>query len=303
MLPPFSTQNFNPSLNNLSPSQLVQLPFLTAHLRTGFTGAGSAADSPVPALTAPRTGTFESFFESNPFWLRPENVEEYRGQLYGKVRCSTLSPFACCLETDFSTHQVAHNMAGTLAAQKTASSSSSSGSSPGSSSPGSPPNQHLPVPTGFRPAFFSAPSLSGLTGYKEPRDSSFASDLVSFQSPREDQRLRDQQSALVAGLAAQTLFSRMGAAFVEAFAGSTPGSVGMMSGEKVASVLSGRATLRVVPNEEVGGGAGGLASQMGKLDIGGTTTSVPAPAGGAHTCSFDDVCKRWSGGKKAAPEA
>lgn len=234
---PFSTQNFNPALNNLSPCQLSQLPSLTAHLRTGF---NAPADAP------PSKGTFDDFFASNPYWLRPENVEEYRGQLYGKM---------------------AHNMAG-AASHKTNPSS---------------------VPNGFRPAFFAPsssprslfnPSLSA----KESRDTyTSPSALLAFQSPRAS----EQQEAFVAGLAAQTLFSRMTGAFIDAFAGTAEEKKsGRMNGDKVASVLEGRATLQVVMNDKSAVDVGGLGLQMGGLAL-----------GEVKQCSFENVCRRWTSKK------
>ncbi|KAM0752984.1 hypothetical protein T439DRAFT_323600 [Meredithblackwellia eburnea MCA 4105] len=309
--PFFSNQSFNPALNNLTQAQLNELPAMTAHLRTGFAAPSpsSAAEGTTvatsPTATGPRTGTFESFFESNPFWLRPQNVEEYRGQLYGKV---------------------ANNMAGTAAAHKEQQSSSASSSSPS-------PNTHLPVPSGFRPAFFTSPA-SGMLGYKEPRDiastslsspshtwgGSSSADLLAFQSPREDQRLRDERTALVAGLATQTLFNRMAAAFVDAFAGPSAGGVPtsddplgkgkgrMMSSDKVASVLSGRSTLQVVPAPPSTAAqdpvADLLAAQMGALDIKKQSSqnkdefsSSSSSSGVAPQCNFDEVVKRWVGKK------
>ncbi|KAK4698428.1 bZIP-type transcription factor MBZ1, partial [Phenoliferia sp. Uapishka_3] len=269
-LSPFATQSFNPALNNLTSSQLGQLPSLTSHLRNGYTSP--PADATTPSPSASRTGTFEPFFESNPYWLRPDNVEEYRSQLYGKV---------------------AHNMAGTAASHKASGTSSSSASSNGS--PDS-TNQHLPIPAGFRPAFFTSPA-AGLSGNKESRRDAFSSssDLLAFQSPREVQRQQDQHTAFVAGLAAQTLFSRMASAFVEAFAGSAGegGKNGMMSGEKVASVLSGRSSLKVVENDDVGA----LVGRMGAVKI-----EESVGGAGAGACGFEAVVRQAWGGKQSKEE-
>lgn len=251
-LPMFSTQSFNPAINNLTAAQRAELPSLTSHLRTPLSSTQEAQ----PASR----GTFDNFFDTNPLWLRPENIEEYRGQLYGKV---------------------AHNMAGVAAAQK-------SGTSPNS-------NGNLPLPTGFKPAFFSTPRSSSSGPFlassgKESRDTyPYTNDLLAFQSPSRAATTEEQQrlktTAFVAGLATQTLFSRMTGAFVEAFAGNTAG--GLMSREKVAAVLSGRASLKVVPNDD-------LVGMMGGLEI--SSTPVTRPTTPSH-CAFDDVMQRWSSGK------
>ncbi|KAI5478409.1 bZIP transcription factor [Pseudohyphozyma bogoriensis] len=252
---PFSTQNFNPALNNLTPQQRADLPSLTSHLRTGFNAPVANPDSTTPPT--PR-GTFDNFFESNPLWLRADNIDEYRGQLYGKV---------------------ANNVAGAAAANK-------SGSTPNAQG-------HLPLPTGFRPAFFqSSRSLSppaALLSGKEARDINPTSDLLAFQNPR---AAVEEENRRVAGLAASTLFSKMTGAFFEAFAGTVEErKLGMMSSEKVASVLSGRSSLQVVPNELKVAPARDDIASLG-LQLGGLDLSAPAsPA--SNACSFDQVCKTW----------
>ncbi|KAH8921231.1 hypothetical protein BT69DRAFT_351597 [Atractiella rhizophila] len=66
--------NMNPALNNLSPTQTSLLPLFTAHLRA----------SGMPGKTEGK-GVHDDFFGSNPYNLRPDLVEEYRSQLYGKL--------------------------------------------------------------------------------------------------------------------------------------------------------------------------------------------------------------------------
>lgn len=54
------------------------------------------------------------------------------------------------------------------------------------------------------------------------------------------------QDALIAGLAQQALFSRMATALIDAFASTSEDRrLGRMNPDKVAAVLSGKATLRV----------------------------------------------------------
>ncbi|ORY89760.1 hypothetical protein BCR35DRAFT_300222 [Leucosporidium creatinivorum] len=279
--------NFNPALNHLSASQQAQLPALTSHLR-----AAGGLTSPPPSQESSAhhpKGTFEDFFQSNPFWLRSDNVEEYRASLYGKL---------------------AHNAAGAQAAQKL---QQANGGAPA-------PGQHLPLPQGFRPAFFSSssstsappppysprrtPSSLDLGGKEEKT----ASDLLAFQSPS-TATANNQNNAYIATLATQTLFSRMASAFVDAFAGAPEpsGAQRKLSGEKVASVLAGTSRLQVVPNASAplaSPALEGLELSLGSLSLGGES---PAPrnvelGGGSGACSFEEMRRRWRGGRKTSQQ-
>ena len=177
-----------------------------------------------------------------------------------------------------------------------------------SASKGSQPNStgHLPIPTGFRPAFFSSSSFPPPPRYqadKETRDHFPQSDLLSFQSPRHaiEERNRSERNAYVAILATQTLFERMTSAFVDAFAG-PDGSSGF-SGDKVAAVLSGKAKLGLVevatpPPYVDNASMEGLGNSLGGLSI---DSPSPAPTV-THSCGFDNVCKRWTGSSKKTEE-
>ncbi|GAA5844791.1 hypothetical protein JCM9279_002923, partial [Rhodotorula babjevae] len=244
-LPPFATQSFNPALNGLNANQLAGLPAMTAHLRNG--GLSAARNGPQPQQQqhdeAPK-GTFEDFFASNPYWLRPDQLDQSRAALYGKL---------------------ANNAAGLVAAQAKS------------------PQQegYLPVPAGFTPSFFrsssasfpsSSPtdsSASSTASTAPPTKSSTAAELLAFQSPatayalgvsHQDATLgsataTEQHAALmtaarVATLARETLASRMWSAFVDAFSGPAvgPGAEqqrGAMSADMVAAVLGGRARVEV----------------------------------------------------------
>ncbi|KAL8293591.1 hypothetical protein RQP46_000292 [Phenoliferia psychrophenolica] len=125
------------------------------------------------------------------------------------------------------------------------------------------PSQHLPLEPTFTPATF-------LSGKEEPFH-----DLVAFQSPREAQRQHDQ----LAQLAAQTLLGEMARLFVGAFA-TTDG--GLMSPEKVASVLSGRSSLRVVSNDS---DVASLTSQVGTMGL----ADEARPSTPTSSCGFEAV--------------
>lgn len=246
--PPFAAQSFNPALNALNASQLADLPAMTAHLRGGLAGVQQGQDQQGQQQQQLSKGTFEDFFASNPYWLRSDQLDQNRAALYGKL---------------------ANNAAGLVAAQ--AKSSQQEG--------------YLPVPAGFRPAFFRSSSSSSSDSPTPaaglPAKSSTAAELLAFQSPataaslaappttpttlsHQDAtlgagpRLEQQQqhsllaTARVAALARETLASRMWGAFVDAFAGAptAPGAgagAGGMSADKVAAVLGGRARVEVVP--------------------------------------------------------
>lgn len=272
--------NFNPALNALTPQQLAaQLPAATAHLRS------------VPAPTTPAINDADrdrDFFGSNPYWLRADQVEEYRASLYSKL---------------------AHNAAGQQAALKLQSSSSLSSSQA---------QGGLPVPKGFRPAFFTTSTSSPVDieapppPYSPPRrerDLAFDSkpmlnrdsgsvstwDLLAAQrlpSPPSSssstsyaQHEHEHDNVLrVAGLAQQTLLRRMTQAFCDAFesrptagsSSSTSPSSSSWDVNKIAAVVSGQAKLCVVPSSSSSSSpATSASSSPSSLSVGhGTNNSL-----------------------------
>ncbi|KAM0789527.1 hypothetical protein ACM66B_000342 [Microbotryomycetes sp. NB124-2] len=210
--------------------------------------------APREAKTAPK-GTMEDFFGSNPIWLRADQVEEYRASLYGKL---------------------AHNAAGLQASQKMQQSTNST---------------TLPLPAGFRPAFFSTPSarFDPPPPYSPSHDfapsEKTTADLVRAQSSP-----ADSQAAVVASLATQTLFSRLTSSFFSAFMGDEPSAAGRqtLNPDKVAAVLSGQSRLAIVPTE--------TASDVDSLDLSLSRLSLrPEPR---HSCSFDEI-RRWISGARS----
>ncbi|GAA5820927.1 hypothetical protein JCM3770_002633 [Rhodotorula araucariae] len=276
-LPPFAEQSFNPALNALSEAQLADLSAMTAHLRSGFGGAqGQQQQQP--------KGTFEDFFASNPYWLRPDQLEQNRAALYGKL---------------------ANNAAGLVVAAKQA-------------PPQDAATGYLPVPAGFRPAFFRAPSAA------PPVKSATAAELLAFQSPataaslapppppvvsHQDATLAAEHAlaARVAHVAGATLASRMWSAFVDAFAGA-PAAGGGLSGDKVAAVLGGRARVEVVPVAPVSPSVSApvsdvdaLGAQLGGLSFAHARGRTPMGDTSEGTeCVFDAAVGRWLGGPRAA---
>lgn len=305
---PFSGQSFNPALNTLSEHQLAQLPAATSHLRSGANGTAPRAN----AHQRTGTGSFEDFFASNPYWLRPDALDQNRAALYGRL---------------------AHNAAGLLAAQKQAGEAADSGASQQQQQPaGGADKTYLPLPNGFRPAFFRSPKADSassssttneLLAYQSPSAAAAAAAAAAF-SPPSPMPIASHQDALeqreqatmarVAQLVNQTLLQRLTASFWDAFVGAAPeqkvaGSLSpALDAEKVKAVLLGKARVQVVPHAApesesataplttaaaTGTGLGALERQMSALSVGGAD-----PAG--ERCSFPQVGRRWLGGEKRA---
>ncbi|GAA6008838.1 hypothetical protein JCM10207_001743 [Rhodosporidiobolus poonsookiae] len=289
--PPFSTQSFNPALNALSAAgQLDDLSSCTAHLRSAPSGQPAAAGQP--------KGTFEDFFASNPYWLRPHELDAQRAALYGKL---------------------ANNAAGLVAAQKQAGQSVS----PSPASPASSHGEYLPFPTGFRPAFFR--SGKALPSSSTPSSSS---DLLAFQSPsaaaslglsiphQDAALLRSSTPAELHGMAAlaqaaqKTLLQRMGSAFWDAFSGGpapspsadVKGKGRELDATKVAAVLSGSARVEVVPVPKVAPSAvEDLGAALSGMSLAPSAAVRPAPpvrtasvSSADGPCAFDEVCRVWT---------
>ncbi|GAA5914676.1 hypothetical protein JCM6882_003599 [Rhodosporidiobolus microsporus] len=289
---PFSSQSFNPALNALNAAgRMDDLASYTAHLRSSPTAPmQSGANNGAPA---PPKGTFEDFFASNPFWLRPDQLDHNRAALYGKL---------------------ANNAAGIVAAQKQQ-------QREGSTSPASQEGEHyLPLPNGFKPAFFrsskSIPSSSSATATS-------SSDLLAFQSPstaaalgvsHQDAlalRTLSAATAAVAATAQKTLLQRMGGAFWDAFSGAPASSVDVkgkareVDPKKVAAVLSGRARVEVVPVEQkkpaaVPSAVEDLGAALGALNLRAGSPRPMSPSrqlqqqGQERPCAFDEVCRVWT---------
>ena len=305
---PFSGQSFNPALNALTPSQLASLPAMTAHTRSGPSAAAAASNDASSRTPQQPNGTFQDLFASNPFYLRPDALDQSRAALYGKL---------------------ANNAAGLLAAQKQA------GEQPAQDDQQQATRDeraYLPIPNGFRPAFFTSPKASSSS-------STTASELLAFQSPsaaaaaavagsssipsaptlshQEAVEVRQQATmAQVAHLANQTLVQRLASSFWDAFVGPSPavGAGGNVSGnrsldtDKVKAVLLGQARVQVVPNSTSPAltskslaepsGLHALERQMGALDVGGGAGSGSSRSESPERCSFAQVGRRWLTGEK-----
>ncbi|BGP16801.1 hypothetical protein JCM10213_002195 [Rhodosporidiobolus nylandii] len=271
-----SQQSFNPALNALAASgQLADLSSFTSHLRSSPSAPPTAAGQK-PSVPH---GTFEDFFAANPYWLRPDQLDQHRAALYGKL---------------------ANNAAGLAAAQKQQGSLSQQQL-----------GEYLPVPAGFRPAFFRA--SSGGAGAKVAQNH----ELLAFQSPstaaaavshQDALALRDASTAAAIATAAQkTLVQRMAGAFWEAFSGASSSSSSPLASsavpnpqldpKKVASVLSGQARVEVVPVstpkvDELGAALGSLSLATGGRSPR-SRSPTPLPAA-QQQCAFDEVCRQWT---------
>ncbi|GAA5871687.1 hypothetical protein JCM16303_000831 [Sporobolomyces ruberrimus] len=273
-----SNQSFNPNLNNLTSEQLEDLPSLTSHLR------------PAPPPASSNTSAFQDLFSTNPFYMNHASLESQRAGLYSRI---------------------AHNTAGIAQAKKQNPSANLDG--------------QLALPTGFRPAFFSNSSVPT----KSTDKSSTTRELLAFQSPSSSPSssttpppLPSHQDAYqfkLAQMAQETLLSKMSGAFLNAFTGSSSTSSSTSwDSEKVKDVLSGRATLQVVPVtntppspvDQSKKGLEALEERMGGLNLSSSKgpqsrarSMSPSLEGGVarRSCSFDEVVSRWtikSDGKK-----
>lgn len=318
---PFSNQSFNPALNALTSSQLASLPAMTAHTRSGppatsgppRNSSARDVDGRLPASHQP-SGTFQDLFASNPFYLRPDALDQSRAALYGKL---------------------ANNAAGLLAAQKQAGEQPPSESGEQQRHATCEERQYLPVPTGFRPAFFTSPKTAASSS-----SSTTANELLAFQSPsaaaaaaaavpatptlshQEAVELRQQATlAQVAHLANQTLVQRMASSFWDAFVGPAPAGgtthhhaagAKSLDADKVKAVLLGHARVQVVPNSPTPApgaaapsGLDALERHMGALSVGGPGGASPSrtvdeSTAAAERCSFAQVGRRWLTGEKRA---
>jgi len=188
------------------------------------------------------------FDDINPFTIK--SLDGYRMQLWGKMAAA---------QAQYQAQQQYHSSPG----------SSSSGSSP------SPPNQFTQLPlfnqhpsltSSLRPAFFTgsskpSPTLSAILSGKASSSSSYyptppssppthpTQYSTSQSSSQREAQAQAHATAFVAALASQSLMSRMGAAFWDAFSGSSSPNKGW-DADKVRRVLEGKAVVRVVDVEE-----------------------------------------------------
>ncbi|EKM74586.1 hypothetical protein AGABI1DRAFT_133088 [Agaricus bisporus var. burnettii JB137-S8] len=190
---------------------------------------------------------FDAFADSNLFTMK--SLDAYRMQLWGKMAAQ---------------HH-AHHLATTTRHQIPSPTLSSSSLSSSYSSP-SPPSSHSGLSghaSGLRPAFFSSPTLSLKSSSSSSSSSSFGGLLTPPMSPRlsinnnierEKEKEREAQAAMLAVVASQTLFKKLGNAFWDAFSGSGSGPSGpgglaikkKWDADKVRKVLEGKAVVRVV---------------------------------------------------------
>lgn len=261
---------------------------------------------------------FDAFMELNPFTIK--SAEDYRMQLWAQMAASRQQqqyfaqqgqqgqqPQQRFAQPTYAKAQQSNTTAsGSLLSQAPraplffSSPTSPSAANTPSSSPQSPKSTLAALLAG-KPVGSSSSSTSKTTAaYPSPPTSPRASHARPITSSNaHNNSTPTQQQAMVAALASQTLLSRMGSAFWEAFSGSSTssGSTTRVGGpatgtgtgaqrpswdaEKVRKVLEGRAVLRVVDveppavsviNEKVFVDEGlglGLEEKMKSLSIGG----------------------------------
>lgn len=179
--------------------------------------------SSLPTATT-QDGTFDEFVQSTPYTLRHATVEAYRNQLWTR-----LAREAAYAKSAPSTNGADALASGLRPKFYTSSASSSSSFLPGSKLLGS-----------AAPAQ-SSPSMSSPATSSTPAASS---------APEDTSHL-----AFLATIATQSITSRLSAAFVEAFSTPAPSfatrpssaPARSLDADKIASVLSGRAKVQIVP--------------------------------------------------------
>ncbi|KZV73888.1 hypothetical protein PENSPDRAFT_662754 [Peniophora sp. CONT] len=213
------------------------------------TPKGRLQENMNPALNAPTPATanngmgavggrFDAFADQNPFTMKM--LDAYRMQLWTRMAQQTRQQ-----------QQMQQHMAN-VAAQ----------------------NQHKDSPAvnglaaGLRPAFFSSarsPALSSLLSGKHSSSApSPSSAAAAYPSPPASPRASDrkpvspmagpsasqQEQAVLAAMASQTLIGRLGSAFWDAFAGGAGHNNKGVDADKVRRVLEGSAVVRVVDVDE-----------------------------------------------------
>ncbi|EIW74384.1 hypothetical protein CONPUDRAFT_93906 [Coniophora puteana RWD-64-598 SS2] len=216
------SENINPGLNPLSQQKVnvVEKKGLASGAPLAGAGAGVANNG----------AGFDSFAEMNPFTLK--TLDAYRMHLWGKMAAQA-----------HHNHQLQQQQQGQQAAN-------------GASGAPSPFSGHV---SNMRPHFFSSTPSSVLSG--KAAASAYPSPPSTPKLAPSAATIPGQTSGLtpkeaqIAALAGQTLLSKLGSAFWEAFSGSSPAGVGAakpardLDAEKVRKVLEGRAVVKVVDVE------------------------------------------------------
>ncbi|KAL7415050.1 hypothetical protein BDY24DRAFT_281547 [Mrakia frigida] len=242
---PFGGGPFNTSVHAFTTPDLIfpssaslagkQQPNLNPLFNSGG-GMGGGLFSPpnykpsLPTATS-QEGTFDEFVQATPYTLRHATVEAYRNQLWTRL----------AREAAFAKSSTTTNGADALA-------------------------------SGLKPKFYNSPTsnsnsfLNGPGSKLLPGSSSSAHHSPSMSTPTPPAAASSPSSsedtshlAFLAHLATQSITSRLSAAFVEAFTtpgpsftslGSTKSSTNAprsLDAEKIASVLSGRSVVQIVP--------------------------------------------------------
>ncbi|KAF8191155.1 hypothetical protein BJ912DRAFT_964248 [Pholiota molesta] len=182
-----------------------------------------------PALNAHALPGFDGFADLNPFTMK--TLDAYRMHLWGKMAAQQQQNGA---------HQqqpAATAARGGLAAARLAASALLSG-------------KHTPVASALAAGAYPSPPASPLLTPK----------ATAREQQQQQQREKEQQHALLAAMASQTVFRKLGSAFWEAFSGASPSPRSSLHGasshaagnwdqDKVQRVLEGKAVLRVVDVE------------------------------------------------------
>ncbi|KAF9486240.1 hypothetical protein BDN70DRAFT_902719 [Pholiota conissans] len=208
-------------------------PALNAHVGLGAASNGIAPNKALPG--------FDGFADLNPFTMK--TLDAYRMHLWGKMAQQQQ-------QHNTQQHQQQHGV------QPHSGAGLAAGLRP-----------HYFQPGSFKPgastlsALLSGKHSSAAAAYPSPPASPLLAPKAMPSSSREQQQQREkeQQHALLAAMASQTVFRKLGSAFWDAFSGSSsssssrsasaPHGPGNWDQDKVQRVLEGKAVLRVVDVE------------------------------------------------------
>ncbi|OCH86018.1 hypothetical protein OBBRIDRAFT_797599 [Obba rivulosa] len=214
---PALQENINPVLNGITATSL------TAALGAPAQGKGDKSENNNTQQLP--LGAFDSFADVNPFTMK--TLDAYRMHLWGKM----------------AQQQAAHNR----------------NAQPQFSSTQSPSG----LASNLRPQYFAKPNSAALSSllsgksaasaYPTPPNSPPLGTTPRKASPASDMQQPTPQQAMLASMASQTLFGKLGSAFWDAFAARSPGAHGKPNrewdAEKVRRVLEGKAVVRIVDVE------------------------------------------------------
>ncbi|TFY68661.1 hypothetical protein EVG20_g3474 [Dentipellis fragilis] len=213
-------ENINPSLNGNNTTGLAAAAF--------GSGPGKAG-KPSPAA-------FDMFADSNPFTMKM--LDAYRMQLWTRMAAQQQQQNQHAASQTPAPHKPITGLASNLRPHYFTSAS--------------------PSKAMLQPSSSNSPLSALLAGKHYPTPPT-SPKLTPAAAPKRDSNATNAEHAMIAAMASQTLFQRLGSAFWDAFSGSSPAAATasgsgsprtQWDADKVRRVLEGKAVVRVVDIEE-----------------------------------------------------